>query len=104
MVVKMSCAKDGGNILKLDKDIVISISEEYEKKIRRFLDKIISFDVHVKCHSKEGNVKRFEVISRLNSPGYYFEASSDGYNIKDAAKKTMEKLLSEIKHKTKSRK
>lgn len=102
MAIKISCGKEGEKITQIDKDIVKSISEEYKEKIERYLKDIISFDLHIKCHHKVGNLKRYEVIARINSPGHYFETSSDEYNLKDASHKTMEKLLGEIIHKTKS--
>lgn len=100
MAVKLSCGKEGEKISEYDRETVNRIAEEYKLKIGRFLDEIVSFDVHLKCHQKEGNIKRYVVEVKIISPKHIFESSSDEYNLRDAATHAMKKILNEIEHKT----
>jgi ribosome-associated translation inhibitor RaiA len=102
MIIALSCGKDGEKVDETEKDLVKSISEEYKAKIERYLKDIISFDVHIKCHHKKGNIKRYVVVAGVISSGYNIKAKSDEYDLRDAATKCMQKLLSEVEHKTHS--
>jgi ribosome-associated translation inhibitor RaiA len=97
--MKISCGKGAYQLDEFEKNVVEKIASEYKMKIERHFKDIISFDVYVKCFSKEGNVKRYEINSKLIVPGHVFETSSDEYKLHDAIIKALEKLMTEIEHK-----
>jgi hypothetical protein len=100
MVVKLTCGKGAENLSADDKLVIDKILKEYEDKILKHAGgKIDYFEVHVKCHLKDGNTKRFSIEARLGIGKYRFETSSDDWNLTDAMHKLMKTLMSEIDHK-----
>ena len=83
----------------VEKLVVDKITKEYEDKIIRQAGKIDFFEIHLKCHLKEGNTKRYTIEARLGIGKYRFESSADDYNLTDALHKLLKKLMSEIGHK-----
>ncbi len=99
--MKISCGRGAEDLGEYEKGIINRLSNEYFEKIKRGLKEVvISFDVHVKCFEKKGNVKRFSVDARLKSPGHEFEASVEEWKLADAVHKVLEKIMNEIEHKT----
>lgn len=99
MAVKLTCGKGAENLSVENRLIIDRITKEYEDKILKHIGKIDYFEIHIKCHLKEGNTKRFSLEARLGTGKFRFEASSDDWNLTDALHKLMKKLMSEIEHK-----
>jgi hypothetical protein len=100
MAIKLDCGKGAENLSSDDKQVFDKISKEYEDKILKHVGrKIDYFEIHIKCHLKDGNTKRFTLEARLGIGKYRFETSSDDWNLTDAIHKLMKKLISEIDHK-----
>lgn len=97
MAVKLSCGS--GNLSSSDKDMIKSIADEFYAKIERYLKEILSFDVHVKCFEKKGNVKRFYINARVVAPRHSFDVSAENWVLHDAVKEAMVKLMNEIESK-----
>ncbi|MEK6859887.1 MAG: HPF/RaiA family ribosome-associated protein [Nanoarchaeota archaeon] len=98
MAVKLNCGRGGESLTDEEKDIVLRISEAHSEKISRYIKNINSFDVHLKCHKKKSNVKRYEIAVRITGDGMIFEAETDEWDLKKAAVKAFDKILSEIEH------
>ena len=98
-MINLSCGKGGENLTQSDKDLINTVADEFYSKIERSLKDITSFDVHVKCFQKEGNVKRFYINVRLSAARRNFDISAENWILHDAVKEAMEKLLSEIESK-----
>lgn len=98
-MIKLSCGKNAGTLSSGDKDMINSIADEYLAKIERYLKEIISFDIHLKCFEKKGNVKRFYINARLIGSGKNFDVSAENWILRDAVKDAMERLMNEIEHK-----
>ncbi len=99
MEIKLSCGKGGENLSVNDKELINSLAEECLAKVERYLKEIISFDVHLKCFQKQGNIKRFYINARLVAPRHNFDVSAENWILHDAVKEAMGKLLNEIEHK-----
>ncbi len=99
MVVKLTCGKGAENLSADEKLITDKITGEYEEKILRHGEKIDFFEIHIKCHQKEGKTKRYTIEARLGIGKFRFETNADDWNLTDAIHKTMKKLMSEIEHK-----
>ncbi|MEM0465471.1 MAG: HPF/RaiA family ribosome-associated protein [Candidatus Pacearchaeota archaeon] len=97
MEIKLTC---GDYITENEKNILKIISEEYKSKIERLVKEIIDFEVRLKCYSKKGKIKRYEVEAKLIIPKHKLKANSEEYDLKEAIKNTMNKILNEIEHKT----
>jgi hypothetical protein len=100
MAIKLTCGKGAENLSSDEKLAIDKISKEYEEKILKQAGKIDYFEIHLKCHLKDGNTKRFSLEARLGIGKLRFEASSDDWNLTDALHSLMKKLLSETLHKT----
>jgi hypothetical protein len=98
-MVKISCGKGGENLSESDRQLIDSLAEECLAKIKRSLKEVISFDVHLKCFEKQGNVKRYNVNVRLVAPKHNFDVSAENWVLHDAVKETMQKILNEIESK-----
>ncbi len=98
MSVKITLGRGGSNINEEEKEIVKRISEEYYVKFERALKKIDSLDVHLKCHMKDENVKRFTVGVRVEHEGLFFNSEVEDWDLKIAARKAMIKIMNEIEH------
>jgi hypothetical protein len=99
MTVKLTCGKGAENLSTDEKLVIDKITKEYEDKINRQIGKIDYLEIHLKCHEKEGNVKRFSIEARLAIGKSRFESSSDDWNLNEALHKLMKKLMSETLHK-----
>jgi hypothetical protein len=99
MVVKLTCGKGAEDLSADDKLNLDKIIKEYENKISRHGEKIDVFEVHLKCHQKEGKSKRYAIETKLHIGKFRFETSGDDWNLVDALHFAMKKLLSEIEHK-----
>lgn len=98
MAIKLTCGKGAENLSSDEKMLVDKIAEEYSFKILRHGFEINNFDVHLKCHLKEGKSKRYNIDARLQIGKYRFEANGDEFNLPDALKGVMNKIMSEIEH------
>jgi cell division protein YceG involved in septum cleavage len=99
MDVKINCGKGVDNLSADDKLVIDKIVKEYENKIVRHGEKIDVFEVHLKCHQKDGKSKRYNIETKLYIGTFRFETSADDWNLVDALHSAMKKLLSEIEHK-----
>ena len=99
MNVRLSCGKGGKDLSASDKQLINSLADEYLAKIERYLKEIISFDIHLKCFEKKGNVKRYYINARLIAPKREFDVSAENWILHDAVKEAMQKLLNEIESK-----
>ena len=99
MVVKITCGKGTENLSADDKLVIDKIIKEYEDRITRHGEKIDVFEVHLKCHQKEGKSKRYAIETKLYIGKFRFETSADDWNLADALHSAMKKLMSEILHK-----
>jgi ribosome-associated translation inhibitor RaiA len=97
-MIRLNCGKDGENLTQDEKDLVIKVSEEYSEKLKRYLKKIDLFEVHLKCHKKEGNVKRYILGIRVVSDGNDFDAEVEDYDLNEGIRKAMKKIQNEIEH------
>jgi|SRR3989339_51993 len=100
MALKLTCGKGTENLDANDKLILERLTKEYSDKIIRHLGKDAElFDIHLKCHQKEGNTKRYSIEIKFISGKHRFETNADEWKLSDAIHKTMKKLMSEIEHK-----
>jgi len=99
MVVKITCGKGTENLSADDKLVIYKIIKEYEDKISRHGEKIDVFEVHLKCHQKDGKSKRYAIETKLFIDKFRFETSADDWNLVNALHIAMKKLMSEILHK-----
>ena len=99
MAIKLNCGKGAENLSTDEKLIIDKITKEYEDKITRQIGKPDYLEIHLKCHEKDGNVKRFSIEARIGIGKNRFESSADDWNLTDALHKLMKKLMSEIEHK-----
>ncbi|MDP2926175.1 MAG: hypothetical protein Q8N99_07395 [Nanoarchaeota archaeon] len=99
--IKISCGKSATELSDYEKGIIEKLTIEYREKLERHFENILKFEVYVKCFSKEGNVKRYQIDSKLIVPGYNFEASSDEHDLSKAVHKTLKKLMNEVEKKVK---
>jgi ribosome-associated translation inhibitor RaiA len=99
MAIKISCGKGTENLSDYDKNLINGLSEEYEKRIERHFNDINLFEIRVRCFSKEGNVKRYEIDARVIVPGFNFEASADERILQAAVNNALDKIMNEIEHK-----
>ena len=99
MAIKLTCGKGEESLNSDDRLILDNILEEYEEKILKHGEKIDYFEVHVKCHQKEGKSRRYALQAKIAINESRFETSADEYDIKIAVHKLMKKLMSEIDHK-----
>lgn len=96
MTIKITCGNDLG---EGDKDLIHKISDEFYPKIERVLKDISSFDVHVKCSKKDGNVKRYIINAKIIAPKNIFDIETEGYNLAKAVREVFVKILSSIESK-----
>ncbi len=100
MALKLTCGKGTENLSSDDKLVLDKLTREYSQKINRHLGgEAELFDVHLKCHKKEGNTKRYSIEIKLFSGKFRFETNADEYKLADAIHRAMDKLMSEIEHK-----
>lgn len=100
MVVKLTCGKGAESLSADEKLLIDKISKEYEEKILKHTGGNIDFfEIHVKCHLKDGKTKRFTLEARLGIGKFRFETSADDWNLTEAMHKLMKRLMSEIEHK-----
>lgn len=99
MVIKLKCS----NLKSLDSDdrlVLDRLNSEYYEKIKRLVGKEPEiFDIHLKCHKKEGNAKRYIIKTKFLLGKFNFETSVEDWKLKDAIHKSMRKLITEIEHK-----
>lgn len=100
MAIKISCGKDSKNFGDYEKKIIDRLAKEYYGKIEKHFKDINDFEVYAKCFLKEGKVKRYQIDARAVVPNFNFEASADEYSLADAVHIALEKIMSEIEHKT----
>lgn len=100
MAIKLTCGKGAENMTSDEKLTIDKIINEYNDKITRHIGKEPDFlEVHVKCHLKEGISKRYAIEARLMSDKFRFEAGAEEWNLSNAVREAMKKLMSEIEHK-----
>jgi len=104
MAVKITCGKGVENLSADDKLVLDKTIKEYEDKILRHGEKIDVFEVHLKCHQKDGKSKRYAIETKLYIDNFRFETSGDDWNLVDALHVAMKKLMSEIEHKVTKKK
>jgi ribosome-associated translation inhibitor RaiA len=97
-MIRLNCGKDGKNLTQDEKDLVILISEEFFEKLKRYSKKIDLFDVHLKCHKKEGNVKRYILGIRVVLDGNDFDTDVEDYDLKEGIRKAIKKIQNEVEH------
>lgn len=49
-------------------DILNNLCIEYQAKLKRIVDNNVGLKVHVKCHSKEGSKKKYDVHLQVDTP------------------------------------
>jgi hypothetical protein len=99
MEIKLSCGKNAGTLDSSEKEMINSIASEYAIKFERSVREVISFDIHLKCFQKKGNIKRYYINARLLVPKYSFDVSSEGWILHDVIKDAMQRLMNEIEGK-----
>ncbi len=98
--VKINLRKGAENLDSDDKLVLDKLINEYYEKINRHLgSKPEVFEIHLKCHKKEGNTKRYNIEVRFSTGKFRFGTGADEYKLADAIHRAMEKLMSEIEHK-----
>ena len=97
-MIKVTCGKGEEYLTEDEKEKVNQISQAYFDKISNHIKDIEEFEVHLKCHKKEGKVKRYEVVVKVIGDGKLFDADGDEWDLNKAVKTAFEKILSEIEH------
>ncbi len=100
MALKLTCGKGAENLDADDRLVLDRLTNEYSEKITRHIGKEPDyFEIHLKCHLKEGNTKRYAIEARIGVDKFRFEAKTDEWILSDAIHILMKKLMSEIEHK-----
>ena len=81
-----------------ERSLVVRLSEEYNKKIKRKIKNNFDIIIHIKAHEKEGSKKKFNIHIDVKSV-ISFGATADDWDLGKAIHKSMEKILNEIEHK-----
>jgi len=97
-MIRLNCGKGGENLTQDEKDLVIKVSEEFSEKLKRYLKKIDLFEVHLKCHKKEGNTKRYILVIKISSDGMDFDTEVEDYDLNEGIRNAMKKIQNEIEH------
>ncbi|MFA5259192.1 MAG: hypothetical protein WC979_05485 [Candidatus Pacearchaeota archaeon] len=97
-MIKINYGKGSENLKEDEKDLVVSLFEEYFDKLEKHFKKIDLFEVHLKCHKKEGNVTRYLVETSIDFNNRKFNAEVEDYKLSEAVHKNIKKLQNEIEH------
>jgi len=97
--LKLICGKGAEDLTSDEKLILNKLTNEYYEKMKRHIGDIDLLEVHLKCHKKEGNTKRYAIETKFSLGKYRFETSSDEWDLEESIHKAMKKLESEIEHK-----
>lgn len=82
-----------------DKEMVNTLANEYYDKYKTFLQNQVNLIVHVKCHDKEGNRKKYSIHARIISPTVTFESDkATDWDLARTLHKTFKNLENEIRH------
>ena len=98
-MIKVTCGKGEEYLTEDEKEKVNQISQAYFDKISNHIKDIEEFEVHLKCHKKEGNTKRYVLGIRIVADGQDFDSEVEDYNLNDGIKKAIVKIQNEIEHK-----
>ncbi len=81
-------------------DILNNLSTDYHSKLKRVLNNLVGLKIHVKCHSKEGSKKRFDVHILVISPMKAKLVSSKAwdYDFARAVHKAFKDIQSQAEH------
>ena len=88
-----------------EQDAVNTLTTEYYEKVKREVQNVTDFVVHIKTEGgsgEQGRKKRFTVMTRAVFPGFVIEAKdSDDYELPKALHTVFSEVLSQIRHRLK---
>ena len=84
---------------EIDKSAAETMAGNSAEKISALIPNNLKLTVHVKTSSRTDGRKKYNVTSRVNSPGLFLEAKEEGWIFIQALEKSMKVLLAEVKKK-----
>src|SRR3989338_5249676 len=84
---------------EIDKVAAETAAGNSAEKISTLISNGLKLTVHVKTSSHTGGRKKYNITSRMNSPGLFFEAKEEGWIFMKALDKSLKTLIAEVRKK-----
>ena len=82
----------------LEKGILNKIANSYFEKIERSLKDVSGVKLHIKCHSKGGKSRKWDMRVKVISSKKVFEAQESDWDLAKSLHKVFKNIEREIEH------